>query len=1085
MFIFAATKRCAMYYFEDLLQELQLEYNVPLWKIVNRMDEDRQKELVKRINDNLNAPYRIGREVCLLYACWWRYKYRGGVGGHNYSQIINDYGLLNLNGNTDSILRKIIKDELTGWRQLNIPLYQGESGKNRYLDSVLAQGGIPEAFLKTGNNNFLTYLLSLINYYQRCDSNAINWHDNSIARQKSRYLPETFRKEPFYNICLTIVQSIINDTDEFSDYQDIKEIVTQVKRQSASSFSSAFRISWSIEINATKAYLCYSLHIPQRIHAGNSERHSSTRRYYLDECFVAEYRLIGDHYVLMSHIPVTNKKVTANDGVLFLQYTEDNTLAHEGRPFMPPQLDEPTLLQVGDGNHWMIEPSHGESYMGCLIPQGWNLLSDKSFELHPIAIDNVDYHWCAINWNEVSTLEFEKDGVHISLNNHIVNEGYDVVLNLPQFDWIVRASMLIIPKTDGNSQINLLDGKRIYVKDETEQMVSRHKWSLQYKCGSMANFEDYVASNLPFGKVVFNIELPDGQHKRFSAFVVNEMKYCAQTNNVSFSAGNEIVTTLRNKNSGITKNGNNYLFDARDITKKAIYLLLSANGSDIQLDIEIPTSSSVFVGLDDITLPNNHHIALSEIDYYRVFLVGSRLRLNYVHNGINGDETIASAYVNITPGCFHSLSYAREVIEKLLLLYPYNRNNEIRITAGQQTIIVGRHTYNTFLHREEAGQGIQILTNNKPADGLKIAAVTLPDSNNLEDIDLIPSGEGKYLIPSDFASTQMIAFSRNASQGISPIRIDPNENIPDYGNLDSENEHRKIRNQQKKESIKICQEELEDGNKQDWDSVWYYWNIIHDNQLPYTAFNCFLAMASNPYLLAKFCASIHQHADITSWGEQIIVRELERMEYELGFAFHYIPRETWGSIRQGILDEYDQLPTVVHNVLKVDDYLNGALRYVIAVFDNQFEEIEADRCNSLIFNLLYGTQMSDERLGWNVFQHYLDNGISNTYLSNNASDNRAVDRINIPYQCNPNQVSFAPPQISNRHQDSAECFMQYHCIIMPQVAAKNAFEFDPTFWQYNETHIVQRRLINYIRRYAKTVYNDIFYTAFNEKMKQL
>lgn len=56
---------------------------------------------------------------------------------------------------------------------------------------------------------------------------------------------------------------------------------------------------------------------------------------------------------------------------------------------------------------------------------------------------------------------------------------------------------------------------------------------------------------------------------------------------------------------------------------------------------------------------------------------------------------------------------------------------------------------------------------------------------------------------------------------------------------------------------------------------------------------------------------------------------------------------------------------------------------------------------------------------------------------------------------------------------------------MPQVAAKNAFEFDPTFWQYNESLIVQRRLINYIRRYAKTVYNDIFYTAFNEKMKQL
>lgn len=1082
-----------MYFFEDLLEELQLEPNAPLWKIVNRLDEEKQKKLVNRINENLHAPYRIGREVCLLYACWWRYKYRGGVGGHNYNQIIKDYGILNHDGNTDSILRKIVKDELTGWRQLNIPLYQGESGKNRYLDSVLAQGGIPEEFLRTGNNNFLTYLLSLINYYQQCDSNAINWHDSSIARQKSRYLPETFRKEPFYNICLTIVQSIINDTDEFSDYQDIKEIVAEVKRQSTSAFSSAFRITWSIEINATSAHLCYSLHIPQRVLTGDSNHKSLTRRYYLDECFVAEYRLVGEHYVLMGHIPIVNKKANMNDSALFLQYTEEDANAHDGGLFLPPQLDEPMLLQVGDGNCWTIGPSHGEPFMGCLVPTDWKSLSE-SVALQNITIDGAGFNWCTIDWNEVQTLEFEKDGAHISLNNQIASDNYDIVLNLPQYDWIVRASSLIIPKTEGGVQIDLFDGRKIYVKDENEQRVNKSKWSLRYKGFGMTDFEDYTPARVPCGKVIFSIELPNDQHKRFSAFVVNEMIYRHQNDTITFSAGNDIVTTLRSENCEVTKTGDNYSYDTLDVTKKAIYLLLSAYGFDIKLDIEIPATSSVFVDLNDRVLRNNHRIALREIDYFRVFLVGSKLRLNYVNVGENGDETIASSYVYINTHSFHSLSYAREVIDKLLLLYPSGRSTEIKITAGQQTIIVVPHSYVTYFHRDGAEVGIQILTNNEPANGLKIAAVTLPNSDVLEDVDLIPANEGKYLIPEDFASMQMIVFSRNAnaSQGISPVRVDPTESIPDYGNMDSEKEHRQRRNKQKKESINNCHDALISGNKQEWDSVWYYWNIVHDNQLPYSTFNCFLAMVSNPSLLAKFCSSIHLHSNITNWGESVILGELERMEYELGFAFHCIPRCVWKTIREELKCEYDGLPVIYQKVKSFDEYQNDSLRYAIALFDNQFEkegnvnleEVGVKRNDALQFNILNGATFTDERLEWNVFQHYLlDEGIPNTYLSNNTSDRRSIDRINIPYQSNPNKVFFIPPQISNTKQDSAECFMQYHCIIMPQVAAKNAFEYDPAFWQYNEQSNIQRRLINYIRRYAKKIYNDIFFTAFNEKMK--
>lgn len=1072
-----------MYYFEDLLQELQLESNVPLWKIVNRMDEDKQKDLVKRINDNLSAPYRIGREVCLLYACWWRYKYRGGIGGHNYNQIIRDYGILDPDGNTDSILRKIIKDELTGWRQLNIPLYQGGSGKNRYLDSVLAQGGIPEEFLRTGNNNnFSTFLLSLINYYQQCDPNSINWHDNSIVRQKSRYLPESFRNEAFYNICLTIVQSVINDTNEFSDYQAIKDIVAQIKQHSSLS-PSAFRITWSIEIDGTSARLCYSLHIPKRIMASNNGHDFPTRRYYLDECFVAEYRLIGDHYVLMSHIPVENKKANMSDSALFLQYTEEDTESHDGGLFLPPQLDEPVLMQVGDGNHWMIEPGHGEPFMGCLIPTNWKLLSE-SVDLQNITIDGMNYNWCTIDWNEVQTLEFEKDGARISLNNQTVVDNYDVVLNLPQYDWIVRASSLIIPKTEGGVPIDLFDGRKVYVKDENDQRVNRNKWSLKFKGFGMTEFEDYTAARVPCGKVIFSVELPNDQHKRFSAFVVNEMIYRCQNNTITFSAGNEIITTLRNENFEVIQTGDNYSYDTRDATKKAIYLLLSSNGLDIKLDIEIPTTSSLFVDMNDRVLRNNHRIALREIDYYRVFLLNSKLRLNYVNVGENGDEAIATSYVYINTQSFHSLSYAREVIEKLLLLYPSDRNTEIKITAGQQTIIVVLHPYVTYFHRDRDEVGIQILTNNEPADGLNIAAVTLPDSDVLEDVDLVPASNGKYLIPEDFKTLKMIVFSRNASQGISPVMVDPTESIPDYVNMDSVNAHRQRRNQLKKESISNCHAALVDNNKKEWDSVWYYWNFVHDNQLPYSTFNCFLAIASNPSLLAKFCTSIHLHSNITNWGESVIVWELERMEYELGFAFHYIPRNIWEDIRHDIRDEYDSLPATVQHVLEFEDYLNDSLKYVIAVFNNQFKEAGEKCFNILIFNILYGAAFPIEGFEWKEFQHYLDEGIPNTYLNNNISDERSVDQINIPYQSNPHEISFAPPQIRNRHQNSAECFMRYHSIIMPQVAAKNAFNSDLPFWQYNEQSNNQRRLINYIRRYAKKVYNDIFLTAFNERMIQ-
>ena len=1071
-----------MSYFDILLEELQVETNVPLWKIVNQLDEERQKELVKFINDNLNDPYKIGREVCLLYACWWRYKYSGGRGGHNYDQIIKDYGILNPEGNTDALFRSIVKNELTKWRQLNIPLYQGESGNNRYLDSVLAQGGIPEAFLRMGNNNFLNYLVSLINYYQQCDFFSINWHDKTIARQKSRYLPESFRNEAFYKICLSIVRSVINDTDEFSDYQDIKEIIRQVKEQSVSAFSSAFRIAWSIEINATTAHLCYSLHVPQKIKAVASNHNAPIRRYYLDECFVAEYRLIGEQYVLMSHISIVNKKANMEDSALFLQYTEEDAVPHDGRLFMPPQLDEPMLLQIGDGNCWMIGYGHGESYMGCLIPDGWTLLSEKSINLSKITIDNMAFDWCTVDWDEISALEFKKNDMHIFLNNQIVDERYDVVLNLPHYDWIVRASSLIIPKNEKGSQINLYDGRRIYVKDEREKKISIKEWQLKYKGYGMADFEDYDAACVPCGKVIFSVELPNNQHERFSAFVVNELNYLAQ-DSITFSAGNDVVTTLGKENRGITKDGNTYLYDSRDMTKQAIYLNLSANGSNIRLDVEIPTSNSVFVDLEDKVLADNYRITLNDIDYFRVFLVRSRIVLKYINATTDRDETIASSNVYITPNCFHSLSYAREVIEKLLLLYPSDRNTEIRITAGQKTIIVVPHIYDTYFHRDETGFGIQILANCKPVNGLNIAAVTLSNSDVFDVVDLIPADEGKYLIPADFSSMQMIVFSRNATQGISPVRVDPTENIPDYVNMDSVKEHQQKRNEQKKSSIDVCHESLVSGNKKEWDSVWYYWNLVHDNHLPYSTFNCFLAMASDPMLLAKFCSTMYLHSDITNWGENAIVWELERMEYELGFAFHYIPRTIWKAVRQDICAEYDKLPDAVHNVLKVEDYLNNSLKYAMALLNNQFEEAGSERLCSLMCNILFGYTLIDERLVWDDFQHYLDEGIPNTYLSNNTSDPQSVECINIPYCRCFNNISFIPPQINNRNRDAAEWFMQYHSIVMPQIAAKNAFEYDTAFWKYDEQFNIQRRLINYIRRYAKKVYNDIFITAFNEKMK--
>lgn len=792
-----------MKYFQELIEELNLSNDyLPLWKVIDRMNQSHVDSLVDYIQEhtsmNRNVCY-YAQEVCLLYAYWWQKISQGRRGGHNYMDIISDMNLTNVK---EEQLKDAVLYELQTAQKLNIPIYK--SNTTRWLDSVLAQGGIPLQWMTnlTNTDYILRFLKALLHHYE----NIIipDWYNTSIAEEMAKQynMPAYAQNQAYCGYCLSIVQSIIMKESIVSGSSIVQNIINQVAQEHNNYEYRLFGITWFIKANQRGDYsICYTLKVPKSIDI-SEESETSSRRYYLNGKFVAEYLRQGDKFYLQQGTNIPTFEIIQDETeALFLEQMEDNGVL-EGVPMynsIMPVIEEPVSLRYDSADYWNLNTNNGGERIAIICPAGWKPVSDLPYK--NVRLQNEDYLWIEVDWSNSTHEHIELRKGEESYFVYKNNIDYELYLNFPQFDWIEKASRLIV-----DSSANL--SHCIYVRDSEGNPISASKWKLYIK--SAEDFVPYTkTTRLSSGLNTMRICMPDNRSKYIRFFYVQSVNY-RRTSGNSFSFDCNDIDLHLIPNQDVTQVDSTYTCNKQVLS---VGFQLSSNGSDMILHVSSPKPDSSFWSIENgKKMLSNSNISINDLHKYKVYRNGrDKLHISYKSNY---DETIVTnSTIELGSDQFTTLSFISGILERMLVLYPLTRARRIELTISNSTITIVTDPYNLFTLKDEEGLKIQVSYNNEIQKDIPLAAINLDEilDENFTIIDLPAANDDGYcLVPESISSTPFIVFSKDPSRRFPTELIDVNEE-----ELPLE-EHIRRRNSRKAESIAKINEVLSGDNYKNW-----------------------------------------------------------------------------------------------------------------------------------------------------------------------------------------------------------------------------------------------------------------------------
>lgn len=1014
------------------------------------MSTDDMKELVyyidSCIDNDVEAKY-FAQEACLFYAYWWRNNYNGGKGGHTYNNAPRDLGLHHMREKDISLLSKAVVYELDKSRSLGIPLLKKTN--TQWLDSVFAQGGIPIQWLLKGDgvDQLTGFLKSLVLYYKYDD--IPDWTDMSeaISIAENRRMPFFTQSEAFCGACIYYVKAIVenDETNTDTDILILKNLLNRVKRETANYHESKdrFIVDWFLQIQNDKAELVYSLNAPEKLPISDDNNFHS-RRYYLNDNYIADYVRYKDFFTRQRNTNLPRFKPFNDGDGFFLQYIEEN----RGHPHpvnivngFPPTIDEPILLSYSEDIYWGVG-NKKDSNKAVFYPSNWKPMFPVTTK--KIVFNKCDYFFAPIDSSSDLSFSDETDKV-FTLKSQ--TQQYYLNVRFPSLDWIEKSSHILVPQ-----DVDIK--KHLSIIDEAGDIV-RKGWSLEFRCAD--GFYEYCSNkDLNLGENVLRVKLPDGRSRYLKLFIIDDIivNREAQSNAIEFIS----KMSIRAMTPNVCRSGN--IFSLNEKKERNYFSFrLSANGSYADVDVALPQSSSFWDISTGQRLPNKAIISISQLHRYKVYQSGNeKLCIKMTEEDEVGERTLVSTTMQWATDERYNLSYIGGEIEKIAALYPLSRLRKLQLMIGRNCIKIREGSYSIYSNKDEHSL---ILKYNELecSEDIPIGIVRTDNihTSPIEELVLKHDGTGVYHIPWNL--TEFIVYSTYPEKSFTPQLIDFSEN---YVHKELKIENRNLR---KEESILDWDNYLcdKDGIS---DSIWKLWDIICRYQLNYNTFNAFVALAEQPKLLALFITQIRQKYPNINLTETAI--ELERMEKELGFAYHTIPTECWQEVIRGMDSQYHETLQQLNGITGIDissitkeDYINSNCELYFQLLQRQFGDEYAQIINVYhIFNLPL-TQIECRKE-----QEYAAM-ISGMYISENATV-KIPDDIKLP------EKYFIKPFSPLRGCERLEQKMRFFAIAIPQHAARNAQTLSSDFWTRTESCAFVRRMINYIRQFAPDVYRELF-----------
>lgn len=1036
---------------------------------------------------------RFDREVCLLYALWWNKKYNGGK--TSWERMLSDYGI------SQSCLdwvREAAMNELKIGRRLRIPIYCSENKRHMYLQSLLAQGGLPMQIMNGETRTSLeNYIYYLVLEYETMD--ARDWSNVSVAKTLAdRYLfNKTLREsEAVLEFSMEILKAYFQpELAEYDDQGEIQEIINRVRKkvgQTQRIEKKYFKIGWELKIaEGGLLELYYSVSVPHEVYLDETLRRDADNNmvnvvsYSVANQLVGEYYRQNDRYLLMPGTANDQRvKWERNQDSLSLKrkikvdIQEDKSLINSE----PPYFGVPMLLQFKNG-YWIPNQIRNNETLVCLAPQGW-----KCSELDATAkyeYEGNEYLWMEIDKDNVSEilLHFtnQETGETMVLDNRI--SDYSVSFSPTNPSWIDEADDLVVV-----NQIDFRNIFRFFLKDEP---CSRERFRFSYRTQANMEFVVYRGGPIPCGPIEMKVDCPDGIcGKRFTFFNIDglnvdypkpdALKVCCNNGELALLAGQNIEIS----------DGCYRVVDANNLGGFApvrFRFYPVGQSKSVSLGFTTPIKKSCFFDVSGNMLCRGFRVALSELHKYKFNLVEkSQIVLSYFVTTGNTESCVTKKKMSMPAGRY-PLDVLRDEIDRLVCINGFNDYHKfikIKIGGVDAEIVLRFSAYIAQQCENTDGtKGILVKHNDNPKSGLSIHAVAVNVSEDSplyrsDDIILVEDEleSGKYYLPQldDPNAKQFVVFSDNSSycSGMSPFFL----------NLDSDMNEEE-RNKQKSESITHIQQNLMDGDEQEWKNVWFYMELVMNYHLSYlNSFNVFLAIANSPNLLTEFIVRLVGSDLMKNVEQGRMINELQRMERDLSFRFHYLPSVCWKKQQTQIEKEYDALILIepkFRETISREDFIDSKFSILKTLLFSQLGE--GNQYAIPVYHRIMGKE-------WPTRPDFNPQVSDYMFKVNDALSD--LCSLNSPEDLDFVQVEYSPLRKWNEYRSSEILQkLEYLAVILPQCAAQYVHGANMDLWQYqpdSTCNVFIRRMINYMATYAPEAYNELFITALlRNPVKQL
>jgi hypothetical protein len=1040
-------------FIDCLLEKKGLQSALPFWKL--KVTDDELKELIEYIQSKLTSirfdilskqerkqRYKeFDRELCLMYALWWNRFYTGR--GEKWEPALKIFAIPDTYRNW---INEAVKLELTYNKRLNIPLFYIHNSA-RYIDSVLAQGGLPMRLmqLEAVSSSYENYLYHLISEYKDIDEH--DWHKIDKAEDLAKkYLPNHTlqNSDAFLAFSMEIVKSCIDRNNFFDDDDNIRQIIQRLIGRGIRQKKN-FKINWAFKIIGNQIKLFYSLDVPEKITRNDEGEYLS---FYLEDSLVGYYQKRSENtYIRM---PQTTSKRwkewnKLNKGLSFKIKTAEGLSEESLLNSEPPFIGEPVLLQYHGENMWSTKSNGDGNGMGCLFTKQW-ICPDV------IAATELNIDGEIFMWKELSFIDLRNHP--LCFRSETTQE--EITLDGRQSPYFFSFSPITKEWIEGSSKSVLMyDGDvrslfKCYKDDESCNL------KLYYKTIINNEYIKYTGDNLPEGTIYMKVVAPDGHSRTFSFFNINDLTYNRiNPNTIQIKYGNGICVLMAEQNVEELEDGKYHLNENDNLNGFApIWFRLYPRDNDnnyIDIGLQSPLQQSCFFDDEGRILPLTYSLSITELYKFHVNLKESTIIKVSYYSTQNDRLTCIARKKVILPKGRYPLDVLKEDVERLFWMFGFDDYREyvsLRINGTNNEIKIRRYTYMAQEYQKEDGTfGIFVTRNNEAAKDLQLFAFAINASEDIVKMD--GDGYGHFYAPiNNNQDKEYVVFSNDESM------------LPYYLNTEKSLTIEE-RNQNKRNTINHIHDLLKANDENEWNKIWLFMEIVKQYKLPYShSFNCFLAIANDPYLLASFLVHL---CSFNRFGDEEIINELQRMEKDLSFGFHYLPLACWQQEKHRIEAIYDNITQSVQEIIGGRDvYVSSNFRYLKALLERRFgdEGILIER--KLGLGELQIPPISFNSL--NYYQEKIHNAFADFDVFNEKVKSSWFANVELPCP-----KYYTVPQL-----------MQYMAIVLPQCAAQYAHGADMELWNYNPDAPYKyfiRRMINYMSVYVPEAYNELFTIA--------